>query len=290
MLLYALAFMVAGAGAGTEQWVLNAGFEQAINDRPLRWELFVQPMDGAYGRLSDEAYAGEYAAMLHIPEPYPSDPINNWNQTIFGDFGGRTIEVTGYIKIEGATDASLWLQCWQQPAQLLHVGSSASTTPMYGTEPWREVRFQVDVPELTDYLVLRCVLQGQGSAWFDEIAFAVSPEEAVEEEPEDEPAEETVPPVEEAAPTDAGAAVLEAAEALRETVDQLRESNEALRERFEAIAEELSEVRAELSALKSEEAPVVAVPQEPEAPVVETPVSPPTVLMPHGTAARAGKE
>ena len=285
MLPYALACIVAAAATGP--WVLNPGFEQAVNSRPLRWELFVQPMDGAYGRLSEDTHTGEHAVMLHIPQPYPTDPVNNWNQTVLGEFGGSTVEVTGFIKTENATDASLWLQCWQQPARLLHVGSSSSTTPMYGTQDWREVRFEVEVPKEADFLVLRCVLQGQGSAWFDDIALSVRAVEPGEPESLPEETEEVAAPLD-TAPADASAAVLEAAQALRETVEQLRESNEALRERFEAIQAELSEVRAELSVLKQEPAPPIPAPVEPELPVVQAPAAPPTVLVPHGTAARSG--
>lgn len=292
MLLHVLGWVLTGAAAAAGQLVLNAGFEQAVNSRPRRWELFVQPMDGAYGRLTEDAFTGGHAVMLHIPQPYAKEPANNWNQTIFGAFSGQTLEVTGMVKTEAATDAAIWLQCWQQPARLLYVATSAATMPLYGTADWREVRFEVTVPEQTDFLVLRCVLQGQGSAWFDDIALSVR-EDKVPSGTDNTADEVSAPATADTAPppaSDTTEAVLDATRALRETVAQLRESNAALQEQFQAIEAELEEVRAALSVLTAESPATTTAPEEDtvadveEQPVAEEPVGTPTVLVPYGTA------
>jgi hypothetical protein len=48
--------------------------------------------------------------------------------------------------------------------------STSTDMPVYGTQDWQEVSMTVDVPEGTDFVTIRCVLMGTGSAWFDDIA------------------------------------------------------------------------------------------------------------------------
>src|SRR5690606_7529462 len=113
--------------------------------------------------------------LLHTPTPYAQDPVNNWSQNITGDFAGKTLLAGAWVRTEAAGGAALWVQCWKRdPLRLLHTANSATRDPVRGTQDWREVTMPVDVPEGTAFLTLRCVLQGTGSAWFDDLRLEVA--------------------------------------------------------------------------------------------------------------------
>ncbi len=129
------------------------------------------PLDGAYGRIDTESVTEKNAVMLHTPEPgYTKEPYNNWSQSIVGDFSGKTIQLSGYIQTVDAKNAALWLQCWRkQPIQVIEVFSTVQEYPMAGSQPWMKVTVRAEIPDGTDFLVVRCVLRGTGTAWFDEL-------------------------------------------------------------------------------------------------------------------------
>lgn len=148
----------------------NPGFEQSEAGKPAAWDVFVQPQPGAFGRLDDRAYTGKHAVMLHVPLPYANEPANNWSQTISGKCAGKTYRVSGYLRTENATEAAIWLQCWRkQPWGVVRAVSSSENSPFYGDKDWQRVEFTIAVPDDTEFLMLRCVLKGVGTAWFDDL-------------------------------------------------------------------------------------------------------------------------
>lgn len=184
--LWAVAIWACTAGS-EENLLANPGFEDIIVDRPVRWDLFLFPQEGAVGRLNDVAHGGKYAVMLHIPMPYERDPVNNWSQNVFGDFGGKTVHAAGYIKVAEATEAALWVQCWRKrPWTLLLAATTSTESPVYGTQDWERVEMSLDVPKDTDFLTFRCVLKGTGAAWFDDLELTAS-----EAKPAEKPAATT---------------------------------------------------------------------------------------------------
>ena len=160
-----------GARADGDNLLANPGFEALTADQPARWDTYVQPKPGAVARLDDVAHSGDYAVWLHTPTPYAKEPVNNWSQNIIADFGGETLRVAGFIRVVDAKEAALWLQCWRKkPWGVLAAASTSIDMPVYGTADWQEVSMEVEVPEGTDFVTLRCVLLGTGSAWFDDIS------------------------------------------------------------------------------------------------------------------------
>lgn len=178
-------FLLFAANASAENLVANPGFEDLAGDKPSRWDQFVQPMPGADAKLSDTAHSGAYAVQLHIPTLYEKEPVNNWSQNIMGDFGGKTLRVSGFIRVEDAKEATIWLQLWRKkPWGVLGAASTSIEMPVYGTQDWQEVSMDVPVPDGADFVTLRCVLMGSGTAWFDDLSVAlaedVEPEEKAE--------------------------------------------------------------------------------------------------------------
>lgn len=196
-MITALAITVAAVfAADTPPMISNGGFEQLQGERPARWDIFIAPYPQASvapalptARISREAHAGEYCAVLETPLPYPNEPFNNWSQNVIGRFGGQRLRVSGWIKTENADGASIWVQCWRRdPLRVAHVANTGELTPVFGTNDWQQVTLDFEVPEQTAFLTLRCVLKGGGKAWFDEVVLEPAPEPEPEAAPEVEPA------------------------------------------------------------------------------------------------------
>mgnify|MGYP005853559463 CR=1 FL=1 len=261
----------------------NGGFERTNGALPAQWHLFVLPQPGAVGRIETDAHAGAHAAMLHTPLPYERDPINNWSQNVHADVAGKTLILRGAIRTQEATEAAIWVQCWKQGARLPHaVFSTRDTVPFQGTRDWEEVSQTIKVPAATDFLVVRCVLLGTGSAWFDEISLAPKaaalPAPAADNEDSDANAEtqdtkaETPPK-----PTNEGVKQDEI-DAMRKEFAQLREANLALAEALDALRETNSTLLEQMRRLKAD----LSARAEPDAAEMAAPDSAPPRFGPHG--------
>jgi len=283
------------AGNG-ENLLANPGFEELVADRPVRWEVFVMPMPGAAGRLDDSAAEGKYAVMLHTPVPYAQEPVNNWSQNVIAELAGKRFELSGAIKAAEASEAALWAQCWRkQPWGVLHVANTSIDTPIYGTRDWQRVSVTFEVPKETDFITVRCVLKGTGTAWFDDVSLMAAPEQEPAQEAVEEKAAEGngTPALKEAnaeydaallTPLDPARRPAEAVTVLEAEVGRLREANLLLAETVQAmqhanveLLEKLGRLRKEVSSLEQR---VAGQAPSPGAPERDTRVAPP--LVPHG--------
>jgi hypothetical protein len=282
--------LAAVSSQAAENLLQNGGFETLEDDNPAGWQAFVQPQEGASAAVEGDAAKGKRCAALHIAEPYATEPYNNWSQNVLGEFGGKTLVLRGRIRCEDATDASLWIQCWQkQPWNLLNAATSASESPMSGTQDWTTVEVRIDVPAETEYLTVRCVLTGTGSAWFDELALEETTERAeapaaksssksgaakAPKEPR-KPVEPSPATGRKPAEPAAGSGITDpsvrelvnANRVLLEGYQALRETNEALAEQIRALQEEVKGLRQQL-AEQSTEADKAEADEEPAPPLV----------------------
>lgn len=237
--------------AQEENLLSNPGFEEVRGTMPARWEVFVQPAEGATARLVSDAHSGEYAVQLQTATPYAEDPANNWSQNLLGEYGGKRMRLSGYIKVEAADEAALWAQCWRkEPWGVVHVASTSTRAPVYGTKDWDETFVEFDVPPNTDYITVRCVLKGVGTAWFDdvslvEIGHAKTP---APKAPESKPMPKMEEPPKRPAKSVLGQSLRDDLDALklreenrllRDTVDSLRTTNEDLLKRVKALEDRL---------------------------------------------------
>lgn len=304
-----LVFVFLAISAGGENLLANPGFEDLQGEMPARWELFVERQEGAFGRLSDLACEGQYSVMLHTPLPYAREPANNWSQNVILELGGKRLQASASIKVKEATEAALWVQCWQRrPLRILQTANSSLNQPVYGTRDWERVKVIFDVPRDTEFLTLRCVLQGTGTAWFDDVELieAAAPEAPPEKE-DSPPAKapekpEITRPVRPATPVVSSplvpapaSAAQRSAPAARETLDAspatvssierevavLRDTNRELTESLRnieqnnaALLEEMLLLRDQLQELRAQLTP--GLPEEPE---LEEKAPP---LVPHG--------
>jgi len=275
----------------------NPGFEVIAADQPERWDHFVQPKPGAVARLDNQSRSGDYSVWLHTPTPYDREPVNNWSQNVIANFGGETLRLTGHIRVAEAKEAAIWIQCWRKrPWGVMSSASTSTDTPVYGTADWQEVSMDVPVPAGTDFITVRCVLLGTGSAWFDDLSLTrVSGKSApktaavkgeappAEERPSgaaetgDAPnaAEVAKPPAPNGEAEEQQDAVLPLMNQLEAEVRRLRDANLLLADTLEQIqavnqglVDEMMAVQAEVRAMKEEDGIASAPPLKTEPPRV----------------------
>ncbi|MBI2423953.1 MAG: hypothetical protein HYV27_14065 [Candidatus Hydrogenedentes bacterium] len=246
-----LALVLAGAAYAEDNLVVNGDFESLTVDQPDQWKVFVSPAQGASGTYSSTAHGGQFSVMLHTPTPYAKEPVNNWSQNIVAEMAGQTLQVSGWIKTEGATEAALWLQCWRRaPWGVLKTHTTSAETPMYGNREWEAIRMTAEIPEGTDFLTLRCVLLGTGTAWFDDIEVQVLEQEAPEVEGEGllEPAQTKA--------QDTGADATALFHGLEAEIARMREANLIMAEALQQVREDNAALLAELDEVQAELAKV----------------------------------
>lgn len=262
-----LMICLCGPGLADANLAVNGTFETGDTDRPDHWELFVMPPTHpndpqAEGGLDAVAHSGSRSVKLHNPQPYKNEPYNNWSQQIAGPVAGKKLTVKGFIRTDNATSASIWVQCWRKnPLALAHVAETPAVTE---TQDWTAVDVTFTVPDTTDFAIIRCVLRGKGTAWFDDIEII----------------DETPPPAQEApAPSQPNVAeeMVKATERMSETVHELRESNDTLKTEIGRLQEELRTLREQM---KNGQPPAPAEAVSPPTPEPASPAKVP-ILVPH---------
>lgn len=224
----------------------NPSFELRMADgRPRSWSSFVLPQPGAFADLDALAHTGQWSAMIHNPEPYAKEAANNWSQIILHDVAGKELVLGGWIRTEAVTEAALWLQCFQErPTQVVAAQTSSSAKLISGTNGWEHAEVLLTAPETTDFVVVRCVIKGQGTAWFDDISLQVAPKA----EPNLEPIEpeEAAPAEQEPQEKLSKADLVQLSRMLQHSIKELEASNKDLLQRIEAIQKDMEATRAKL--------------------------------------------
>jgi hypothetical protein len=244
-----LSLALCALGQG-ENLLENPGFETVVAGVPANWSVFVLPMAGAEGRVDYEASAdGLASVMLHTPRPYADDPANNWSQHILLDLTGANLIVSALIKTKDATAASILVQCSQRsPYRIISSATTHRETPFAGTQDWTPVETAITVPPGTDFVTVRCVLEGAGTAWFDGLSVTETPSpEAMADAVSNAPEKKKGAASQDHITTKE---LLEVNAALRDTVRSLRELNDSVAVQLQRNQEELRRLREELDALR----------------------------------------
>ena len=268
--------------------LMNPGFETVDASQPSDWSLYVKPKPGAEGRVDDQVFSeGSHAIMLRTEEAYSEDPMNNWSQNILRNLSGETLAVGGLIKTEGATGADIWLQCWRRnPWGVLYVAHTSDTHPISGTTEWTPVAMKAVIPKDTDFITVRCVLKGKGTAWFDDLRVTdttVSANAGKDDKATPDGSaqvRENLPPAPREEAKDAKTDILREAESLADTVRSLKESNETLLKELGEVRDELKDVRDKLE--KAQRASATQNPKQAAPPKKPKPVRRVPPLVPRG--------
>ena len=285
-----LATAMTGAFAA-DNLLANGGFETANGPAPASWDVYTMPhvepgssqpdgrCDGAV------AFEGTHSAVLSNPVPYAKDPFNNFSQRVPGELAGKRLQLKASIKTQDATAAVVWVQCWSKaPLSVIHL---AETRPIAGTNSWTPVETTFTAPSNTAFAIVRCVLKGTGTAWFDDVQ-VLDLTAAAPTPPPAAPSTGTTTTAPAPAPSRDTVAeeMVKASERMADTVHSLREANDALIKQVGRLQSEISTLREELHSLKpdSEPAPAQVSAPEPPAPQKSSPI-----LVPHASSAREAK-
>jgi len=265
-----------------ENLLANPAFELVNGSMPAGWSVFIEPHPGAEARLDASAGADGFAAMVHNPEPYEKEPANNWSQNVAAPLAGSTVRLAGSIKTESATEAALWLQCWSKPWRLLRFATTSTTMPVYGTRDWTPVSMDVEIPQGTEVVVVRCVLLGKGTAWFDDVSLekpallpagiAAGGDRAPRARTRTENGSDAASRegMDSGAPANSASRagphqeitdnLVEANMVLATTVQELRDANEALAAQVHALTEEVDALRGQVQAIMPRPGPDLETP------------------------------
>ena len=288
MLGLLLLTLVAGA---EPDFLQNPGFEQVSAGLPDHWNVFVmdyapleKPDVPAQGGVDTVAREGRFAAFLHNPVPYRSEPCNNWSQVVWGDLAGKKLRLSGAIKTQDATVAALWIQCWQRtPYKLLSVASTSDRTPITGTADWTDIEMTVDVPAGTGFVMVRCVLRGKGKAWFDllslkEVVEPPKPEAAPAPAPAPKPVKPDIVPI--PAPRANEIPDIRELKSVADSLHTFSKANQDLTQQVESLQQEIQALRDQLRAL--EQAAAQVQPPQPGPSQEPSPQKRIPPLVPHG--------
>lgn len=273
-----LALLFAFAAQG-EDLLRNGDFEDYEALMPRGWSLFLQPHNAATladGRTdTDIVNQGNASIRLDNPVRYERDPWNNWSQHVDGGVSGKRLVLRGSIKTAGDAQGVIWLQAGiKRPYQFLLEKSTAENHPVGGDRDWTPVEVEIDVPVGAEFVTVRCVMEGVGTVWFDDLSLMdardieVTPE-PTETEPELDPIEMEPEIVTEPSPTSepepviirqpaprprdpSAVELLDANQALQATVEALRETNSALMDELRINRNEIAGLRRELEMLRGD--------------------------------------
>lgn len=151
-----------------QELLKNGDFEEVLENKPKHWNIFLQPNDGNYAKIDfTTAIKGSKSVVISHLKPYKIDPLNNWNQRIDVHEKLKKISFTGFIKTKEATKAYFLIQFWNKNGKILQ---SAKSEEIKDTNDWMCTTIDSDIPENTDFIMVRCVLEGVGTAWFDNLS------------------------------------------------------------------------------------------------------------------------
>jgi hypothetical protein len=217
----------------------NAGFEDGSAGQPAQWRCFTVPAEGVEALWDENAHhSGKGSVMLHVETPYPDEVYNNWYQHVQTISAGKKLLLSGYVKSTEVAEAAIWMQCWRDSSgEVLRFATTSIAHPITGSVDWTRVETSIVPPADTSFLTVRCVLAGQGTAWFDDLSLV----------PEREP-EEPAPPKETGAKPEGTDA--KTFKELLEAHKILLETNKTLAENAGLIMQELAKLREELNQLR----------------------------------------
>jgi len=113
--------------------------------------------------------SGKYSATIEFKQGDPS--FRAWAFTIPGNYAGKKITLTGYIKTENVTDgyAGLWMRI--DPSIAF---DNMNKNGVKGTTDWAKYEITLDMnPEKTKQIVVGGLLVGKGKMWLDNFKVTV---------------------------------------------------------------------------------------------------------------------
>jgi len=215
-------------------------------DGVTSWKTFIEPGPTAYPTLSPISHSGEYSAHLFTSKKYDAEPYNNWSQIIRDVPEAERFWLSGSVRTEGDATASLWIQFFQYSPLKVLKADSVSADETHG---WKRLRLSIKPPPSVDFIMIRCVIEGEGQAWFDSLIFSDQPkdhsmaDDLTLLEDFDDFEVEPLPPRTEVIVDQSALDVIQAAEAMKEMVNRLAVENREVLSRLDRIQDDLVEFK-----------------------------------------------
>lgn len=155
---------------------LNFDFEQVNNNRPIGW---MGGVDGTQEASDDTGYIvrldsavvqhGKYSAVIEYQGGTPD--FQSLSCKLPGNYDGRFITLTGYIKTENVTGgyAGLWMRIDPEIA-FDNMGRRGIT----GTTDWTKYTITLPLnPSETQQIIIGGLLVGKGKVWLDNFSVSI---------------------------------------------------------------------------------------------------------------------
>ena len=217
------------------------------------WQSFVEAGREAHSSLSPKALSGSNSAHLSTGEAYAKEPYNNWSQVIREVPDVERLWLSGSVRTDGPATASLWIQCFQnKPIRVL----KAESVSAQSRDEWTHLHTSIELPRSVDFIMVRCVIEGEGQAWFDSLVLSEKADDhGVGLELELlEDVEELTPDLAGRVPDpDAAQDIIETAESMKALVNKLALENQEVLARLDSIQKDLNAYKKDALAKKLEE-------------------------------------
>ena len=143
--------------------------ETALADSvaPVGWHLSgSNPKDFQADRDTGVHHGGQASASVWSVKEQPKGYSTLMQGFRCGDYRGKRVRLTGWVKTQDAYSARLWMRI----DTFLGTGGfdNMQARPLRGTKDWTELAIVLDVPEEAVGISFGLVLEGSGKAWVDD--------------------------------------------------------------------------------------------------------------------------
>ena len=151
--------------------LVNPGFENGT-DAPQGWEQGADVASVTY--LWDKSVAHTGKASLCLKKTaLRYFPVAQWYQTVPCKPGAVKIKISGWIKAEGVTKATLDAQFADESGAITHKWAAYIGAKNNGDPPadhdWKPVEGEADVPAGTKNVTVALQIWGPGTVWLDDV-------------------------------------------------------------------------------------------------------------------------
>jgi predicted esterase len=173
----------------------NGSFEDTEGDAARSWSAVVPPQHRAAVEFTVESKdAKDAKRCVRIKNTEPANGgVNSFTHRLsadaVADLRGKWVELSGFVKGREAVVADVWVQCFDDVERELAKLHGKRYGGLFGTFEWTRLAARGEVPRKTKSVVVRCVLQGTGEAWFDGMKLAEIKPDRGEEAPKPTDAE-----------------------------------------------------------------------------------------------------
>ena len=170
-----LVFVTATFAAPSTAWFRVFGQESIVKSKTFA-EGWVADARKSYEAGLDQtmAHSGKASAYLKSIGSDEKERFGNIGQVIAADdYRGKRIRFSGYIKVNEADKAGLWLRIdGKEPGDVIAL-DNMGTRPIMGTKDWTLCEIILDVPDDADALVFGALLFGKGQTWIDSLKLEI---------------------------------------------------------------------------------------------------------------------